>query len=475
MAETTGTQYFRVAPWRIPLWSLATAVNNMFLMVMMFVSYVAAGGYGIAVAVAGMLVTGTRIFDGITDPILALIGDKLKTRYGKVRILLTLGYAIMCLSVGVLFFWGIGTNIAVFITAYIVYIIGYTIFGNARMIGEAVITNDPVQRPKVFRYSQIWVGLISVGIQVYMSMVLARKYGGLKIEAFQELALLAIITGTALIALAMIAVSPRDKPENFTGARKEPVTLKDCWNLLKGNRPLQLYIVAASSDKLALQTASQSAITTMLFGIVIGNYAFNGQQSMIALVPNILLIFLASRMAGRRDAKHSLVFWTWTSIAVTVLIFAFMAFSDTTKISVVPVYTVVFIVLNCLRSSATMATSTCTEMMRPDLADYELSRSGNYMPATVAGVFSFVDKLISSFASTIVGFCVAAIGYTTVMPQPNDPSTPAIFWMTIFLWLGVPVIGWICTIVAMKFYPLDGAKMREIQIANKAARDAISG
>ena len=474
MTETTGTQYYRTAPWKIPLWSFASAVNNMFVMVMIFVTYVAAGGYGVAVAVAGIIVTGTRIFDGITDPILALIGDRIKTKYGKVRILLALGYGIMCLSLGVLYFWGVGSNIAVFIAAYMAYIIGYTFFGNARSIGDSVITNDPVQRPKIFRWNNIWISIISVLFSMYMSMVLARKYGGLKMGAFQELCGLAMIIGAVLLALAMIAITSRDKPENFTSGRKEPLKLKDCFNVIKGNRPLWLYIVAASSDKLAMQSASQAAVTTMLFGIIIGNYAFNGRQSMITLVPNILLIFVSSYMAGRKDAKRSLLFWTWAAVAVSVVFVVFMVAVDTTAISKAVLPTALFIVLNCVYSAVKIACATCTGMMLPDLVDYELSRSGHYMPATVNGVISFIDKIITSFASTIVGFCVAAIGYTSVMPQPKDPSTPAIFWMTMFLWLGIPVIGWLCTVVAMRFYPLDGEKMREIQIANKAAREAAA-
>ena len=71
--------------------------------------------------------------------------------------------------------------------------------------------------------------------------------------------------------------------------------------------------------------------------------------------------------------------------------------------------------------------------------------------------------MISSFATTVVGFAVATIGYTAAMPQATDAYTTEIFWITSFLFMGMPIIGWICSLIAMKFYPLDDKKMQEVQ------------
>ncbi len=64
-------KYNRCKPYQLVLFPMNEGVQNLFMVVMMFASYVAAGGYGIAVATAGLIVTGTRILDGFTDPILA--------------------------------------------------------------------------------------------------------------------------------------------------------------------------------------------------------------------------------------------------------------------------------------------------------------------------------------------------------------------------------------------------------------------
>ena len=49
------------------------------------------------------------------------------------------------------------------------------------------------------------------------------------------------------------------------------------------------------------------------------------------------------------------------------------------------------------------------------------------------------------------------------MPEVTDAYTPALFWATAFLFIGLPIIGWVCSLIAMKFYPLDDKKMLEVQ------------
>lgn len=467
MEENKELIYNKAKGWQIVAWPLSEGVVNMFLVLMMFASYLAAGGYGIAVTLAGSIITGTRIFDGITDPIIAIATERFNTKHGKVRILMLMGYTVMSVSIFALFFWGIGHGILWFTTGYIFYIIGYTIFNVTRSIGVSIITNDPKQRPKLYRWSTIYSMTIGALTSVYLSKILAPKYGGLKVEAFQEMAITVIIAGFILTLIACIAISSKDTEEAFANAKKkDPVKFKDAIMLIKNNKAMQMYIVAGASDKLALQAASQSAITTLVFGIIINNYGFSGTLNMINLIPIYIVVFSITSIAGKVGTKKALVNMTTISIILAVAMVVYMILIDPTKISVNTVPTVVFIGLNALFAAAKAGTSACAGAMIPDIIDYEKYRSGNYMPAVVGAVYSFIDKMISSFASTIVAFAIAAIGYTQAMPQPGDPTSPALFNMTMFLWMGLPIIGWACTLIAMKWYPLDKEMMVEVQTKN---------
>ena len=39
--------------------------------------------------------------------------------------------------------------------------------------------------------------------------------------------------------------------------------------------------------------------------------------------------------------------------------------------------------------------------------------------------------------------------------------------------MGLPILGWLCTLVAMRFYPLDKEMMEKVQTKNAETRAAL--
>ena len=101
--------------------------------------------------------------------------------------------------------------------------------------------------------------------------------------------------------------------------------------------------------------------------------------------------------------------------------------------------------------------------MTADCADYETYRTGKYVPGLMGTLFSFVDKIISSFAPMIAGLVFAAVGFADHNPVEGDPVTWELRIGVAFLAFGLIIIGLICNLIAMKFYPLTKEKMAEIQ------------
>ena len=105
--------------------------------------------------------------------------------------------------------------------------------------------------------------------------------------------------------------------------------------------------------------------------------------------------------------------------------------------------------------------------MISDCADYETYLSGRFVPGMMGTLFSFIDKLISSFATTIVAFAVASIGFADRMPDVTDICYSTIILDTMFLFIGMPMLGWIASLIAMKFYPLDKEKWKKFKLIYK--------
>ena len=136
-------------------------------------------------------------------------------------------------------------------------------------------------------------------------------------------------------------------------------------------------------------------------------------------------------------------------------------------------YTLIFIVLYGLGYGAYYSTADMAIPMVADVSDYEMFRSGNYAPGVVGTLFSFVDKLVSSLSTTVVGIAITAVGLAT-LPDTDTPYMEGMNILTIVLFCVIPIVAWILTLIAMKGYKLTGPRMKEIQAVNACRKDAIA-
>lgn len=477
MSETTG----KIKQWQLILAPASACIPTMFIILLTFASYVATGVYGVSTVLAGYIITGTRVFDAITDPLIGLWCDRFESKWGRARPLTIIGWAIMSVSVFAMFKLGLGAglgklSVLIFILIYLVYILGYTIFNIGSGLVQPIMGKNLKDRAILARGQTVYTTVLSSTISMILAATLMPKHNyKMGLPLFADLCVMVILASAVLIAITYIAVttSGTDVMASYKGMSKDPIKMKDALDLVLHNRDMQMYTIAAASDKLALQTASNSAITVMIFGIIIGNYKFNASLNLVNMFVTLaLLFFFVSRLAGKSGLKKANILWTSTSIVMYALMWVFLLCVDTLQITVNPVLKVAFIVLYCAMGASKMATSCVSNPLRYDIIDYEFSRSGRYMPALVNTVYSFIDKLISSLASTIVALSVAMIGYTEGMPQATDELTSGVFWVGTFLWLGVPIIGYVCTLVAMRWYKLDKKTMDEVQRKNAELRAA---
>ena len=469
--STIEDAYNDCPTWRLGLFALNNTATNIYMFTMGYISMYATGIAGLMVTVVGFILTAMRMFEGVTDPIVGFLIDKTDGKFGKFRPFIVIGNIILGIMTVVMYttVHKVPENIRLiyFIGCYAIYIIGYTCQTACTKAGQACMTSNPAKRPKFGLFDAIYNAILFNGMQIYISSYLVPKHGGFgSIGLYQELITFAIITSGILTALAVFGIWTKDRTEFFgLGDKAEKVRFKDYWPVLKGNRALQMLIVAASTDKIASSVASNASVTIMLFGIIIGDYALSGKLGTIVLIPTILLTMAGTKYAQKLGQKKALVLGTWASIISYTALFALLVFGDPTQISLsnMGVMTIAFIAVYILARGSVGVSGAFVIPMISDCADYETYLSGRFVPGMMGTLFSFVDKMISSFATTIVAMSVAAIGFTTRMPDVTDAYSSQIFWVTMFLFIGMPMLGWIASIIAMKFYPLDKEKMEEIQ------------
>lgn len=474
--DNQPTAYNRAKLWQIGGFALNNAATNLYLFTMNFIVYYMNGVLGIVTVVATSLLTVMRVWDAVTDPFLGFVVDRTTTKFGKNRPFMLLGNLIMALSLFLMVF--VSHNLPDFlhfpgfIVFYLAYVVGYTFQCICTKSGQSCLTNDPKQRPLFTVFDGVYVTIVFSVLPILFTSTLMEKHHGFTISYFQEVWTIVAPVSLALTLIAIFCISSKDKVENFGTGQQQKVGFKDYWDILKNNRAIQMLVVSASTDKLALQTQGNATVGVIIYGIICGNYALNGALNAYTSIPTFLfLLFGAGFIATRLGQKKAMMFGTYGSLICCVLITILFYAADPTTLAFPgfdgfsgwTFFTIAFLILWVGFKGFSGVSGNIVLPMIADCTDYEVYRSGRYVPGLMGTLFSLVDKIISSLATTIVGIMCAAIGFAETLPTADTPLSPALKFVGVFGLCGMTIIGLVANIIAMKFYPLTGEKMKEIQ------------
>lgn len=476
------TGIHRAKTWEIALYALNNSSTNLYQMAFMYITYYLTGIVGVGVVLAGTLMTLLRVWDGVTDPFIGFIVDKTDGKFGKNRPFIVLGQLFMIIGTALIFLvcpsLPQAARLPFYIVCYMFYIIGYTFQCVVTKSAQTCLTNDPGQRPVFSVFDTVYNVAIFTGMPIIVTTVLVPKHnildaaGNIITEAFVNPAFfvnlwgICVIISASMAVLAIIGLWRKDRKEFFGTGTAQMLRLRDYWDVLKKNRAIQMLCVAACSDKLTMSMQGNAVVMVMLFGIIIGDYnayaSFSGYTGILGTIVPIILIMFVARKMGQ---KQALLIGTYGGIVGAAALFLLFFFGNPTNVNftAMNLYTVAFLAFYIAMRGMGGLSSSIVIPMTADCADYEVYRSGRYVPGLMGTLFSFIDKVISSLATTIVAALLALIGFKTIQPTVTTPYSSSIFWVTMFCFLGAPVIGWLLNLVAMKFYPLSKDKMAAIQ------------
>lgn len=464
------------------------ATNVYYILTITYIAYYGNGVLGLALIFATTMVTAMRLFDAVTDPIIGALIDKTNGRFGKFRPFMILGNIIMAVSSIFMYF---GTRIipddmislkyVAYVLIYAIYVIGYTFQTSCTRAGQTVLTNDPKQRP-LFTVFNLVASMIGMGTIQFLAPILRSRVGDYTSEAFFNVMIpIAIIVSAFLTLLAVVGIWEKDNPKYFGigGEIQKKVKIKEYVHILKMNQPLQRLMVAGAGCKLALAIATNGTVLCMLYGGMMGDYNGLYLPMMIAgyifSVPFFMLTVHTSQKKGQKASltKYvALALGMYVGVLVLLILWKQDVASVNLSLTNINIYTIFFVLFFGIGYGAYYATADMPIPMVADCSDYEIYRSGKYVPGVMGTLFSLVDKLVSSFSSTIVGFAVVSIGLST-LPGGDTTYSEGMQTIVIVLFVVIPMIAWALTLWAMKGYSLTGDRMKEIQAVNAVRREAI--
>ena len=470
------------------------ATNVYYVLVLSYIATFGANVLSLGTLFASVMVTGMRVFDAFTDPVIGALMDRTNGKFGKFRPFMVIGNVIMAVSILVLY--GLtplipaemmGARYAAFVALYAVWVIGYTFQTSCTRSGQTVLTNDPKQRPLFTIFNTIG-SLLGMGAMQFFAPILAKSFenGYSSAEFFRALAPVGIIISVILTILAIVGIWEKDQPKYFGigGSKAEKVKVQEYLKIIRENNPMQRLMVAGAGCKLALSIATNTTVLCMLYGCMMGNYdGLYLPMMVLGYVFSVPFFLLTVRTSQKKGQKASLMRYVsvalicYVGVLVLLLLWgrsdAFtLSFLDENGLSI-NLYTILFIIFFGVGYGAYYATADMPIPMVADCSDYETYRSGNYIPGIMGTLFSLVDKLVSSLSATVVGIAVGMIGLD-ILPTQYSPYTEGMNVVVIVLFCVIPMIAWAATLLAMKNYSLTGERMKEIQAVNAVRKDAIA-
>ena len=94
-----------------------------------------------------------------------------------------------------------------------------------------------------------------------------------------------------------------------------------------------------------------------------------------------------------------------------------------------------------------------------DSANYAEWKIGINGSALVSSTFTFVNKLSQAFGAFIMGYVLQFVGYSANLTQQTPETLKAIVYMKSL----IPAAAFLCSVIAMMFYPLDKKKEAEME------------
>ena len=492
MNENSGMN--RAKFYQLALFPMNNGATNVYFVLIL--SYIATFGETILglIGFASIMVTVMRLFDALTDPIIGSLMDKTSTRLGKFRPFMLIGNIIMALSVAALYILtpmipagAMWARYTTFTALYMVWVIGYTFQTSVTRAAQAVLTNDPKQRPLFTIFNTVG-SLAGMGVMQFIGPILAGDgfFGDYNATWFAVMTPIGIVMSVLLTALAVIGIWEKDNEKYFgLGGRQEKVKISEYIQIVKTNKPLQRLMVAGGGCKLALAIATNVTVLCMLYGSMMGNYdGLYLPMMVLGYVFSAPFFLLTVRTSQKHGQKRSLITYVAVALICYIGVIALLLlwrqgdpnwnlqFITDGKLTI-NLYTVLFLLFFGIGYGAYYSTADMPIPMVADCADYETYRSGKFIPGIMGTLFSLVDKLVSSLASTVVFVAVSFIGYQG-LPTKTTPYMENMNWVVIALFCLVPMAAWILTLIAMKNYELDGKRVKTIQAVNAARKAAIA-
>lgn len=406
---------------------------------------------GIAAGVGATLIALSKIFDAFIDPMMGVLSDRTRSRWGRRRPWLLLGGIMLAVAVVALFavpdFATVQARTAYVGAILFFYALAYTVFNIPYLAMPAEMTESYHDRSRLMSWRVYAVGGAQIVASVLGPILLGMLGGDEGAYVGMALVFVPIILGSAWIAFT----ATRDAPSTDRALHVH-YPFKEQVRSIATNKPFLVLILVKFLTLASLGVQSVFAFyfahVLKLSNSALGQYFLVSSLGMIVSQPAWLWLL---RKLGDKKTVYMI------ALAVSVppnLTWLIAEAGD-------PMFYIYLraAVIGVAGGGAILM----GQSLLPDTIEYDFRRTGLRREGIFAGFYTTVEKLSGALGVAAVGAILSAAGYVATRGGGEGQPDSAI--QAIYLIMGiVPAAISVAGIIGLLFYDLSERRLKSTGI-----------
>jgi GPH family glycoside/pentoside/hexuronide:cation symporter len=412
--------------------------------------------FGLDAGLVGLALLIPRLWDGITDPVMGIISDHTRSRWGRRRPYMFAGSiatGLVCMMMwsppqtctqNGFFFYLLGFSV-LFFTCYTVFCIPYVAMGFE-------YTNNYNERTSILAYKVFFTNFINFALMSFAyKLCFFKPFGDTPIQAVRTVG---VLYGGFIILFGLVpSIFCRTPEALHVGARPVNSNIMKDMKAAVLNKPLILICLAGFLLVLAAYLVGPLMTFINLSYVCPGNKELNANigtvVSIIFGISGFIGVPLASFISRKLGKKTTVLL----AIGAMILVYGASWFFITPK------YPYLQIIYALIVSPSMSTFFVVTGSMAVDTCDYDEYRTGFRREGVFASVSTFITKSSLAVALGINGLMIKYSGFDTDLIEQNTDTALKLRLMYTL----IPLILLTISLMLILAYPLSKEKILEIQ------------
>ncbi|WMT43239.1 MFS transporter [Paenibacillus sp. D2_2] len=396
----------------------------------------------VSAAFVGTLFLLVRIWDAVLDPVIAVVIDRVHTRWGRFRPFVLAG-GILVSILTVLCFYAPDLSpemkTVYLVVTYALWNTAYALFDVPYWSMAPAMTIDPVERTKVIAIGKM-LGILGAVIASGASLPIVNAIGNG--NAAKGYFWVAVIFGSICV-LSSINLF-RNTKEHHYEVKQEKESLKASLDVVLKNKPLLILTIASlfSGTTMVLK----QTVTVYYIRYNLGNEGLFAAFSLSGMLLMLLAAGLMPKISAKLGKKNTYIAGGIIGIIGNILFY----FGQPDQI-------VYLFVMNAVSMFSIGFSLVLTASMQADTIEYAQWKTGKRSESIITAVGTFAGKISTAIAGAAAGFGLTFFGYAPNVIQSAVTLNGINLMMSIF-----PVIGIAISVIIICFYDLTENKYAEI-------------